>query len=39
MDPPDDPDEPAYILGDTFLRKYYTVYDQELNRIGVAVAK
>lgn len=39
MDPPDDPDEPSYILGAVFLRKYYTEYDQDKNRIGVAVVK
>jgi len=30
---------PIYILGDPFLRKYYTVWDAEQNRVGFALAK
>jgi len=30
---------PIYILGDPFLRKYYTVWDAEQNRVGFATAK
>jgi len=30
---------PIWILGDPFLRKYYTVWDAEQQRIGFAVAK
>jgi len=30
---------PIYILGDPFLRKYYTVWDAEANRVGFATAK
>jgi cathepsin D len=30
---------PIYILGDPFLRKYYTVGDAEENRVGFATAK
>jgi saccharopepsin len=38
MDIPE-PAGPLVILGDAFLRKYYSVYDLGTNSVGLALAK
>jgi len=33
------PRGPIFIIGDTFLRKFYTVFDRNQNKIGFALAR
>jgi len=39
MDMPDSAGGPLWIVGDVFLRKYYSVYDLGNNQVGFALAK
>jgi len=32
------PRGPIFVIGDTFMRKYYTVFDRDQRRIGFALA-